>query len=186
MTSNSPWVRPFTSATLGLTWAVTSLLAATEPEPSPAGGWAQSGLRVGISETRHVRHSEAFADWQLPWSFSLGRGFNFHSYVSGALGWMGDDYDDTVIGSLGPAFRFTYQGLPLALVGGSAPTFLGRNHLGERNLGCAFQFTSHVGVALQLARRVELGYRLQHISNAGLGDDNPGLNSHAVSLAWRF
>ncbi len=151
-----------------------------------AGGFAYAGTRLGISENPHVRHAEAFTDWQVPGALALGGGFGLKAYVSGSLGWLGDDHNDTVTGSLGPSLRLTYERLPVALVFGSAPTFLGRNHLGGRNLGCAFQFTSHVGLMWEVIPRWELGYRAQHISNAGIGSDNPGLNSHFAVLAWRF
>jgi hypothetical protein len=29
-------------------------------------------------------------------------------------------------------------------------------------------------------------YRYQHQSNAGLGDDNPGINFHLMSLGYHF
>jgi hypothetical protein len=150
------------------------------------GGFAYAGTRLGISENPHVRHAEAFADWQIPGALALGGGFALKGYVSSSLGWLGDDHNDTVTGSLGPSLRLRYEPLPVALVFGSAPTFLGRNHLGGRNLGCAFQFTSHVGLMWEVIPGWELGYRAQHISNAGIGSDNPGLNSHFAVFAWRF
>jgi hypothetical protein len=33
---------------------------------------------------------------------------------------------------------------------------------------------------------LDLGYRYQHLSNAGLGDSNPGINFHLVRLAYHF
>jgi hypothetical protein len=150
------------------------------------GGFAYAGTRLGISENPHVRHAEAFTDWQVPGALALGGRLGLKAYVSGSLGWLGDDHNDTVTGSLGPSLRLTYEPLPVALVFGSAPTFLGRNNLGGRNLGCAFQFTSHVGLMWEVIPGWELGYRAQHISNAGIGSDNPGLNSHFAVLAWRF
>jgi hypothetical protein len=29
-------------------------------------------------------------------------------------------------------------------------------------------------------------YRFQHLSNASLGDDNPGINFHVLHLGYRF
>lgn len=172
----------------GLIWA--AILGANpahaEPELDLAGGKVIAGARFGLSHTPHVHHAEAFTDWRLPWSWELGRGFGLDSYLAGSLGWLGDDREGAVTGSLGPAFRLTYAGLPVSVVGGSSPTFIGRNRFGPLNLGSAFQFTSHLGVAWAVFPRLELGYRFQHMSNAGIDDDNPGLDSHVVMLAWRF
>lgn len=176
------------AVSLSLLAAASSLTArgAVELESKPLGRFAQAGLRAALSEDPQVRQLEAFADWQLPWSFRLGHGFGLETYLSGSVGWIGEDAADAPIAAMGPSFRLTYDKIPVALVGGSAPTILGRNHLGERDMGCAFQFTSHLGLACQVYRGVELSYRFQHMSNAGLGSDNPGLNSHAVALGWRF
>ena len=177
--------RGIRSAGVGLA-LVLALRGLAGDDAAKAGGFAAVGTRLGISENPHVRHAEAFADWQIPGALELGAGFALKAYVSGSLGWLGDDHNDTATGSLGPSLRVTYERLPVALVFGSAPTFLGRNHLGGRNMGCAFQFTSHVGLMWEVIPGWELGYRAQHISNAGIGSDNPGLNSHFAVLAWRF
>ena len=145
-----------------------------------------AGVRAGRSEPPSVYHAEVYGDWRLPWAASVGRGFAISTFASGAAGWIGDSNHDTAIGSLGPSFRLTYDDLPVALVGGSSPTLIGRNRIGGRNLGSAFQFTSHIGVALNIGFATEIGYRLQHLSNAGLGNDNPGLNSQVVFVGWKF
>lgn len=185
MTPITRWARPQILALTGGLWLAPLCLAA-EAEAEVDSGFALVGARVGISENPQIRHAEAFADWQFPRTYSLGRGFQFKPCLSGSVGWIGDDANDAALVSLGPSFRFSYEGLPLAFVGGSAPTLVGRNHFADRDLGCALQFTSHLGLAWQFARHAELCYRFQHMSNAGLGADNPGLNSHVVSLGWRF
>ena len=54
------------------------------------------------------------------------------------------------------------------------------------NFGSHFAFTSYGGVQLRLGPRIELGYRYEHLSNAGIGERNPGRNFHMFSLLWRF
>ncbi len=152
----------------------------------PAGGRVIAGTRLGLSDGAQVSHVDAFADWRLPWSWTWESGLGLQTYAASSLGWLGDGDEDAVTGSLGPCLRLTHAALPVAIVGGSSPTFIGRNRFGARNMGSAFQFTSHIGVAWAVAPRFELGYRFQHMSNAGIDDDNPGLNSHLVTFAWRF
>ena len=31
-----------------------------------------------------------------------------------------------------------------------------------------------------------MGYRFQHMSNAGLASENPGLNLHMIEVRWAF
>jgi hypothetical protein len=47
---------------------------------------------------------------------------------------------------------------------------------------------SHIGLGgyLDPGKRVFLTYRLQHTSNAGFGDTNPGIDFQALQLGYRF
>jgi hypothetical protein len=53
-----------------------------------------------------------------------------------------------------------------------------------------FNFTPEIGLGLQLfvapKRALTLGYKLHHISNAGTGERNPGLNSHVIYAVFPF
>jgi lipid A 3-O-deacylase len=68
---------------------------------------------------------------------------------------------------------------------GFRPTWMFNHTYGEDNFGGGVQFTSHAGLAISLHNLV-LNYRLQHTSNAGLYQDNPGLNLHMIGLGCRF
>jgi len=54
------------------------------------------------------------------------------------------------------------------------------------DFGERFQFTSHIGLIWYLTDRVSLGYRFQHMSNAGLASPNPGLNLEMLELSYHF
>jgi opacity protein-like surface antigen len=45
-----------------------------------------------------------------------------------------------------------------------------------------FNFETKLGFGLLFAKRIRIGYRFSHISNAGLARHNPGWNVHTVSL----
>jgi hypothetical protein len=180
------WGRLLFVAIIGLTIILSPALSADEALSHQIFRLAEAGTRLGVSEDAPVRHAEVFADWAFPLDFDLGHGFSFQSFAAVGLGWIGDDHRNAVMGSLGPSFRLSTDQGPVSVVFGSAPTLLSRNTLGERNLGCAFQFTSHVGLVWTMAQRCELGYRIQHMSNANISEHNPGLNSHLVTIAWRF
>ena len=52
-----------------------------------------------------------------------------------------------------------------------------------------FAFGSHLGLGVRFGTCdcVELSYRFQHLSNAGLGGgDNPGINFNMIRLGYRF
>jgi hypothetical protein len=58
------------------------------------------------------------------------------------------------------------------------------------SLGTQFNFTADLGGGIQIKTRshraVTLGYRLHHISNAELGDTNPGYDSNLFYIGFSF
>lgn len=73
--------------------------------------------------------------------------------------------------------------------GGVGPSY---NNLDIEELGMSFNFLSFSGVGLRFPLQnnlsIEVGYRLRHISNAGLDDRNHGVTSNQcqVGIAWAF
>ncbi len=60
--------------------------------------------------------------------------------------------------------------------------------LGSRDFDIPFAFGSHFGAGLRFGpgSKFEAMYRYQHQSNAGLGDDNPGINFHIFTVGYHF
>ena len=54
------------------------------------------------------------------------------------------------------------------------------------DLGHELEFLSSLQRALRLGQRSHLGLAVQHLSNAGLSDDNPGAENVLVTWRWRF
>ena len=148
-----------------------------------------AGMRFGFSGHQHdqrFHQTEAFADLTLPWHFDLGDTWALDPFIDVSAGWLGGRGEDAFVGTLGPSLRLGPEGLPVALVGGISPTILSEDQFGDKNLGIPFQFTSHLGLQLTVKSRFELGYRFQHLSNAGLGTTNPGLNLHVFTVGCHF
>lgn len=70
---------------------------------------------------------------------------------------------------------------------GAGPSY---NSLSIKELGLGFNFLSFAGLGLRLplakALALDLGYRLRHISNAGLDDANGGVSSHQFLVEVGF
>jgi lipid A 3-O-deacylase len=58
----------------------------------------------------------------------------------------------------------------------------------QRQFGSAFQFGDHVGAGLRFGEKgqFDLGYRYQHLSNAGIKGPNQGINFHQIRLQYHF
>lgn len=65
---------------------------------------------------------------------------------------------------------------------------LSKIQIGTRDLGSAFQFGTHVGFGLSLGsnEQYELAWRIEHLSNAGLQEPNPGINFSMVRFGYRW
>ena len=55
-----------------------------------------------------------------------------------------------------------------------------------KDLGSALEFKSEIQVSLDLSDSTELGISYNHISNASLGDKNPGANSYMINFLKQF
>ena len=55
-----------------------------------------------------------------------------------------------------------------------------------KDLGSALEFKSEVQVSLDLSDSTEFGMSYNHISNASLGDKNPGANSYMINFLKQF
>lgn len=84
--------------------------------------------------------------------------------------------------------RIHEAGRRLYIEAGLGLHLLSAKHFGETELSTPFQFSSRVGVGVTFGpdSRHEIGYRLWHLSNAGIKNPNPGLNFHVLYYGVRF
>jgi lipid A 3-O-deacylase len=123
-------------------------------------------------------------DWYLSSYFEFGV-----TYWDGNKGT--EDKDTLVDFSLTPVLRYQRElGEGIAPfvefgLGAHAHTETG---IGNKDLDIPFSFGTHVGAGTRFGAQgaYEIAYRFQHLSNAGLGDENPGLNFHVIQLGYHF
>jgi lipid A 3-O-deacylase len=111
------------------------------------------------------------------------------SYWDGELGRTGED--SLVDFGLTPVLRYQRDpGLGLApfIEIGSGVHGHTEDGIGSKNFDIPFAFGTHFGAGARFGTggRYELVYRFQHLSNADLGDDNPGINFHVLQLGYHF
>ncbi len=58
----------------------------------------------------------------------------------------------------------------------------------QRQFGSSFQFGDHIGAGVRFGDKgkYDVGYRYQHMSNAGIKGPNQGINFHELRLQYRF
>lgn len=157
----------------------------------PAQGFTleSAGARFGFyagGAGSAFHQGEAFVNWDLPWEWDLGSLWSLQTRLDASLGWLGQAGDNAAIGSVGPSLLLARERFPLSLEGGVSPTILTHSNFPAKDFGIPFQFTSHVGLNLDVTSHFRLSYRFQHMSNGGLDGRNPGLNLHLLGLSYLF
>ena len=107
---------------------------------------------------------------------------------------------DTFLGNLSPVTgamitadnaAYIYTGVQAQYKLGSlniTPSFApGLYHKGDgKDLGHVLEFKSEVQLSYELSKSSSLGISYNHVSNASLGDKNPGANSYMVNFLKNF
>ena len=107
---------------------------------------------------------------------------------------------DTFLGNLSPITGalitadnagYVYTGVQAQYKLGNlniTPSFTpGLYHEGSgKDLGHILEFKSEVQISLDIFKNAELGFSYNHISNASLGDKNPGANSYMFNFLKSF
>ena len=109
-------------------------------------------------------------------------------------------YRDTLIGNISPitggfltenSAVYVYSGIewnydigPLNFTPSFAPGLYGEGN--GKDLGHILEFKSEVQASFNLSENSQLGMSYNHISNASLGDKNPGANSYMFNFLKKF
>lgn len=172
----------------GILGIISALVLGTSAAVRAEGGWSEFGVRAGwsFSDNREdFQLYEVYGSYDTPWVWRPGRWLLKTRFDAG-LGALDGGGETGLTVAAGPRFTFYAPGGLLALDIGLRPTFVSEHRYGRTDLGGAVQFTSHGGVSLLLGQRVALGYRLSHMSNAGIYRRNPGVNLHMLELSYRY
>lgn len=158
--------------------------------------WAADGVAGafghGLDSTRIGRIS-LIHQWDRQW-FTDGNWYLTGYWETSVGRWRSDATGGNTIWDLGltPVFRLQTRarsGWRPYVEGAVGVHFISHTHVNaERDMGSAFQFGEHLGVGLVFGDkgRFDLGFRLQHLSNADLKSPNDGINFQQLRFAYLF
>ncbi len=160
---------------------------AKDPEKSD---WKDIQLRFGTSmenENKDYNFIEVSAVYGLPFSWQWDSGWKIETGASFNAGILMDvDYDSALVGSTGVVLYLSspLKWLELAI---SQRVALMTDHVfGKENLGGAFIFIEYIGINFYLQPELTIGCYYQHMSNAGIYGDNPGVNLQIFEIRYLF
>ncbi len=152
-------------------------------------------VELGFGD-RASRLYQANLLWDWAWHGRLSEGVELTGYWDLGLGWWRwrkstlppDVSRNSFDFSLTPVFRLQSRsrtGIRPYLEGGAGVHALTNVRTFANRLSTSFEFGSHAGAGLSFGD-TDIGYRFQHLSNAGIASPNTGVNAHIIHFVYRF
>jgi hypothetical protein len=175
---------------------VTMILVAGGPHHLCGDVWAEGNhwettIRGGAninSVDESFNQADIGLNHSLPWGWQLGETLAVDTGLTTTIGVLDAGGDTGILGSLGFELIFgSFSGAsPMTIRAGSAVTMLSEHEYGDEDLGGVVQFTHHLSLHYQLFEHLSAMARVQHMSNADLYDENPGLDMLMLGVVYRF
>lgn len=159
----------------------------------PGSGNAEEGdkytasLQAGVDMSDSLKSFELYEialSYRLPWNWDLSSERQLGSRLNVNIGTLKGAGESCLVVYAGPAL-FLQQG-NLEFFAGISAARIGEHKFGREDFGSLFHFISHAGLSYRLTRDISLTYRAQHMSNAGIDEQNPGLNMHMFGINYHF
>jgi len=151
-------------------------------------------LEAGTTGSGRTDMGRVAVQWNWNRRWLQTEGWHLGGYWDLALGYWnsnaGPGQNDSIVDvGVTPVFRFQSNDLTgLYFEAGVGFHWLSKTQIGDRRFSTQFQFGDHLGLGYRFGARgaYELGYRVQHLSNANIKKPNDGIDFHQVRLQYRF
>ncbi|MBB3139849.1 acyloxyacyl hydrolase [Halomonas organivorans] len=185
---------PRHAVSFGLVPSVLACLLA--PGPSVADDWELQSLslRARVSE-KTLLGEEAPEDFKeydlsanvgLPWERYAASGWGVGTRVMASAGLLRGAGENALVVSAIPELTLGSEDGRFLLDLGAGGVLISRHRFGEQDFGGPFQFALTLGVRVPLYRRLGVGYRFLHYSDAGVnGPDTTGADFHMIEFSYR-
>ncbi len=165
------------------------------PAPSRADGLSvlSVGLRARIGEKNILgepqpesfKAYDVVADIRSPWGWYSRSGWGLGFRLLGSVGALHAVGSTALVASAIPIVALGRQDGRFTLDAGAGVGLLSRQQFGVQDLGGPAQFALTVGLGVPLYRRIGVGYRYLHYSDASFyGPHNTGVDFHMLELTY--
>ena len=152
--------------------------------------WLGVGLVGGHTTHRDSDVSynalELHSYYRLPWSWTTTFNLEIETRLSGSVGFIHGEGEDTGTISLGPHLLFYSRPDSFFAEFGTRATLFSETEVGRKDFGGVFQFGSFLGFGHPLGKSHDVAIRFQHYSNAGIYKENRGIDLLMLELRHRF
>ena len=142
---------------------------------------------LGAGQPEEADAYDLAAQFATPWLHKDKSGWKIDSRLMASAGLLQSGGEDAVTVSLIPGIALRGKGGWLVLDVGAGFALMSRHNLGTQDYGGPFQFALTAGASLPVGKRLSIGYRFLHYSDAGInGEDTTGADLHMVEIGYRF
>jgi hypothetical protein len=152
----------------------------TRWEVGVQGGWSFN------DDEESFNQADITAAYRLPLQWQRWDVLNVSTRLTAMASVLEGGGDTGLLGTLGLELVIGLGESPFEFRTGGGATLMSRYKYGDEDFGGAFQFTSYIGLDYRFLDRLSAFARLQHMSNAGIYSENPGINMAMIGLRYAF
>jgi hypothetical protein len=142
---------------------------------------------LGGVAPEEFREYDVAANFRLPWAWYSQSGWGAGIRLMASAGALYGAGETALVVSLIPLVALGSQDGRFTLDMGAGGALLSRHRFGTQDYGGYFQFALTAGVGIPLFKRLGVGYRFLHYSDAAIyGPHNKGADFHMLELTYRF
>jgi hypothetical protein len=152
-------------------------------------------MRARVSETT-VLGKDAREDFEeydvavnfgLPWKSYSTSGWGMGTRLMASIGILRGAGKNALVVSLIPELTLGSEDGRFTLDLGAGGALFSRHRFGTQDYGGPFQFALTVGVGVPFYKKLGIGYRFLHYSDAGVnGSDTTGADFHMIEFSYRL
>jgi hypothetical protein len=142
---------------------------------------------IGVEQPERFEEIDLAANWRFPWSRYGTKGWGTEARFLTSIGWLSGARHDALVLSALPLLAFCSEDGRFTVGAGAGLAVLSRHRFEQQDLGGYLQGALTFGASVPVYRRLGLGYRFVHFSDAAVyGQDTIGADFHMAEFAYRF
>ena len=127
------------------------------------------------------------ANFRLPWKGYFTSGWSIGTHLMANTGILRGAGENALIVSLIPEIALRSKDGWFTLDLGVGGALFSRHRFGTQDYGGPFQFALTLGVGVPFYKKLGIGYRFMHYSDAGVnGSDTTGADFHMIEFSYRL
>jgi len=142
---------------------------------------------LGEDAPENFKEYDVSANFELPWKSYSMSGWGMGSRLMASTGILQGTGESALVFSLIPELTLGSEDGRFTLDMGAGGALFSRHRFGTQDYGGPFQFALTLGIGVPFYKKLGIGYRFLHYSDAGVnGGDTIGADFHMIEFSCRL